>query len=74
MNIDLNYSRNAITLAIGQFITQLAGSRFVYVLTPRTSLNAYFQYNPDTHQVSSNIRFNNTHHFLRQISSIPKVL
>ena len=48
-------------LSNGSFTTDLVGARFTYAFTPRAFLNAFFQYNADTHQVSSNIRFNIMH-------------
>ena len=43
------------------FTTDLLGMRVVYAFTGRSSVNAFFQYNTDTHQVSSNVRFNLIH-------------
>jgi hypothetical protein len=43
------------------------GSRFLYAFTPRVVFNAFLQYNADTHQVSSNIRFNWTHRPLSDV-------
>ncbi len=56
-----------MTLPNGEFTTQLLGARVLYGFTPRLFLNAYLQYNADTRQVSSNIRFNFTHHPLSDI-------
>ena len=61
LNVDLNYSRNRVTLRNGSFTTQLIGARVLYGFTPRAFFNAFLQYNADTHQVSSNLRFNFTH-------------
>jgi hypothetical protein len=66
-SVDLNYSRNHVTLPNGAFTTNLIGSRFLYSFTSRAFLNAFFQYNADTHQVSSNIRFNLIHHPLSDL-------
>jgi hypothetical protein len=60
-SLDLNYTRNDVQLAEGAFTTNLVGSRFLYAFTPRAIFNAFLQYNTDTRQVSSNIRFNLTH-------------
>ena len=65
--IDLSYSRNDVTLPTGAFTTDLVGMRLVYAFTGRASLNAFVQYNADTHQVSSNIRFNFIHHPLSDL-------
>jgi hypothetical protein len=39
----------------------------LYGFSPRAFFNAFIQYNADTHQVSSNLRFNFTHHPLSDI-------
>ena len=67
LNIDLNYSRNNVTLPTGAFTTGLVGARVLYGFTPRAFFNAFLQYNADTHQVSSNLRFNFTHHPLSDL-------
>ena len=59
--MDVDYSRNQVNLANGEFTTDLVGARFLYAFNPNTFLNAFFQYNADTQQVSSNIRFNIIH-------------
>ena len=43
------------------------GSRLSYAFNPRLFVNAFLQYNADTHQVSSNIRLDFTHHPLSHI-------
>jgi len=67
INIDLSYSRNHVTLPNGEFTTGLVGTRLLYGFSPRMFFNAFLQYNADTHQVSSNLRFNFTHHPLSDI-------
>jgi len=67
VNIDLTYTRNKVTLPEGSFTTQLLGARVLYGFTPRLFLNAFLQYNADTRQVSSNVRFNFTHHPLSDL-------
>ena len=67
LNIDLSYSRNQVTLPTGAFTTGLVGARFLYGFSPRAFFNAFLQYNADTHQVSSNLRFNFTHHPLSDL-------
>jgi hypothetical protein len=67
LNLDLSYSHNRVTLPHGSFTTQLLGARFLYGFSPRAFFNAFVQYNADTHQVSSNLRFNFTHHPLSDI-------
>ena len=66
-SLDLNYNRNQVTLANGAFTTQLFGTRFLYAFNSRAFVNAFFQYNADTHQTSSNIRFNLIHHPLSDL-------
>lgn len=61
VNVNLNYDRNQVTLPNGSFTTNLIGTRFTFAFTPRSFLNAFIQYNADTHQISSNIRFDFTH-------------
>ena len=60
-SFDATFSRNHVTLPNGEFITNLIGTRLLYAFTPRAFFNAFLQYNADTHQVSSNIRFNLTY-------------
>ena len=67
INLDLNYSRNHVTLPNGTFTTGLIGARLLYGFSPRAFFNAFLQYNADTHQVSSNLRFNFTHHPLSDL-------
>ena len=67
LNIDLSYSRNEVTLPTGAFTTGLVGARILYGFSPRAFFNAFLQYNADTHQVSSNLRFNFTHHPLSDL-------
>ncbi len=66
-NVDLNYSRNNVELPSGNFTTNLVGLRFLYAFTSRAFFNAFLQYNADTRQVSSNIRFNIIHHPLSDL-------
>jgi hypothetical protein len=61
LTVNLNYDRNQVTLPNGSFTTNLVGTRFTFAFSPRAFLNAFIQYNADTHQVSSNIRFDLTH-------------
>ena len=56
-----------MTLPNGAFTTALVGARVLYGFTPRAFFNAFLQYNADTHQVSSNLRFNFTHHPLSDL-------
>lgn len=67
MNINVDYSHNRVNLPNGSFRTTLVGARLSYGFSPRLFLNGLFQYNADTHQVSSNIRFNFIHHPLSDL-------
>ena len=67
LNLDVTYSRNDVKLVNGAFTTNLIGARFTYGFTPRSFVNAFVQYNADTHQIKSNIRFNITHHPLSDV-------
>jgi hypothetical protein len=61
LNVNLTYNRNRVDLPYGSFTTDLVGTRISLAFTSRAFLNAFFQYNADTRQVSSNIRFNIIH-------------
>ena len=61
LNIDVDYNRNHVSLPQGTFTTSLSGVRLLYAFNARALVNAYVQYNADTDQVSSNIRFNLIH-------------
>jgi hypothetical protein len=63
----LNYNRNRIELSNTATITNVMGARFSYGFSPRAFLNAFFQYNSETREVSSNIRFNLTYRPLSDI-------
>jgi uncharacterized protein DUF5916/cellulose/xylan binding protein with CBM9 domain len=67
LTLNLTYDRNRVTLPNGSFTTDLIGSKLIYGLTPRAFINAYIQYNADTHLISSNLRFNWTHHPLSDL-------
>jgi hypothetical protein len=67
LTVNFTYDRNHVALAEGAFTTQLIGAKVLYGFTPRAFFNAYIQYNTDTHLVSSNLRFNWTHHPLSDI-------
>lgn len=55
---DLTYSRNAIALPSGSFPSTLVGFKLLYAFNSRAFLNSFVQYNAETHQVTTNIRFN----------------
>ena len=67
LSVNLTYDRNRVDLSNGAFTTELIGAKFIYGFTPRAFVNAFIQYNADTHVVSSNIRFNWTHHPLSDL-------
>ena len=67
LNADLSYTRNRVTLPNGTFTTNLFAPRVLYAFSSRTFLNAFIQYNSDTHQVSSNVRFNITYRPLSDV-------
>ena len=62
LNFSLNFSRNHVRLADGEFDTNLLGTRILYTFTTKVLLNAFVQYNTDAHQFSSNVRFHIIHH------------
>ena len=66
-NAELTYSHDQVKLLSGHNTTSLVGSRFVYAFSARAFVNGFVQYNTATHQVSSNIRFNFTHHPLSDL-------
>ena len=67
VNISFDHRRDHVDLPNGRFTTDLLGARLSYAFNPRLFLNAYFQYNSATRQVSSNIRFNIIHHPLSDL-------
>jgi hypothetical protein len=67
LTAELSYNRNNVRLPLDTFTTNLVSTRIIYGFTPRAFLNAFIQYNADTRQVSSNIRFNLTHRPLSDI-------
>jgi len=68
IGLELSYSRNRINLPQDRaFTTNLVGTRVVYAFSPSAFLNAFIQYNSDTRQVSSNIRFDLIHHPLSHL-------
>ena len=61
LNFALNYTRDRIELPAGTSTSDLVGTRFIYGFSPRSFVNAFVQYNGQTHEVSTNIRFNITY-------------
>ena len=65
--LDVDYTHNQVNLAEGRFTSDLVGARVLYAFSPRAFFNAFIQYNADTSQISSNIRFNLIHHPLSDL-------
>ena len=61
LNASLNLHINDIDLPGVSYVSTLATARVNYSFTTNVFLNALVQYNADTRQVSSNIRFNIIH-------------
>jgi hypothetical protein len=57
----VNYSRDNIALPNLSFATDLASFRLDTAFSTRMFQNAFIQYNRQSHQVTSNIRFNFIH-------------
>jgi hypothetical protein len=67
LTVNFSYERNDVALPQGSFTADLIGTKLIYGFTPRAFFNAYVQYNADARQVSSNLRFNWTHHPLSDL-------
>jgi hypothetical protein len=67
LTTNLTYDRNHVRLPNGTFTTELVGAKLIYGFSPRAFLNAFIQYNADTHLISSNIRFDLIHHPLSDL-------
>ena len=65
--MEIDYTRNQVNLAEGEFTSNLVRARFLYAFSPRAFFNAFIQYNADAQQLSSNIRFNIIHHPLSDL-------
>ena len=64
LNASVNLQFNDIELSTGAFISTLVTSRVNYSFSTKMFLNALLQYNSDSRQVSSNVRFNIIHRAL----------
>ncbi|MBI2820417.1 MAG: carbohydrate binding family 9 domain-containing protein [Acidobacteria bacterium] len=62
VSTNIDYERNDVNLPEGSFITDLLGVKLNYSFNPRMFLDAFIQYNSDTSQLDSNIRFRFIHH------------
>jgi hypothetical protein len=60
-NASVNLQINDIDLAAGSYVSKLVTSRMNYNFNTRIFLNALLQYNTDSRQWSSNVRFNFIH-------------
>jgi hypothetical protein len=60
-NASINLQFNDIDLAGGEFVSKLVTSRLNYNFNTTMFVNALVQYNTDSRQVSSNLRFNLIH-------------
>jgi hypothetical protein len=67
LSTSVDYERTHIELPQGKFHTDLVGVRTEYSFNPKMFLNAFIQYNNETDQVSSNIRFRLIHRPLSDI-------
>ncbi|MBI3933534.1 MAG: carbohydrate binding family 9 domain-containing protein [Acidobacteria bacterium] len=63
----VHYERNNIDLPQGTFTTNLVGFRADYSFNPKMFLNSFVQYNSETDQLVSNIRFRLIHRPLSDI-------
>lgn len=61
LSLDVNVTRNDVTLPWGNFVTNLVGLRLLYSFTPKAFFNTFLQYNATTNELSSNTRFNVMH-------------
>ncbi|MBI1955953.1 MAG: carbohydrate binding family 9 domain-containing protein [Acidobacteria bacterium] len=64
---NVNYERNDVQLREGSFSTDLVNWDINYTFSPKMFLNALIQYNSDTKEISSNIRFRLIHHPLSDL-------
>ena len=61
LNASLNVQINDVTLSTGDFVSTLVSGRVNYNVNTKTFINALLQYNTDSRQWSSNLRFNLIH-------------
>ena len=54
-------------LQSGSAQSNLFGTRIIYGFSPRSFINAFFQYNSQTRELSTNLRFNLTYRPLSDI-------
>jgi hypothetical protein len=61
LNLSVTMQINDISLPTISYVSNLATARLNYNFNTKTFVNALLQYNTDSHQLSSNIRFNVIH-------------
>ena len=61
LNASVNLQLNDIELSTGAFVSKLVTTRVNYNFNTKMFFNALVQYNTDTHQWTSNLRFNVIH-------------
>jgi len=66
-NASVNLQLNDISLSTGSFVTKLVTTRVNYNFNTKMFFNALVQYNSDTHQWTSNLRFNIIHRPLSDV-------
>jgi len=66
-NASVSLQINDISLAQASYVSKLVATRLNYSLNTRVFLNALVQYNTDTQQWTSNVRFNVIHHPLSDL-------
>jgi len=67
LTLSADYLRNSVTLPYARFHTDEVALRADYSFNPKMYLNAFIQYNNETDQVSSNIRYRLIHRPLSDI-------
>jgi hypothetical protein len=67
INAAVTYSRDLVKLLNGSSQSNLFGARIIYGFSPRSFINAFFQYNSQTRELSTNLRFNLTYRPLSDI-------
>jgi hypothetical protein len=67
LSASVNLQINDIEVSTGAFVSKLVTGRVNYSFTTKMFLNALLQYNSDTRQLSSNVRFNIIHRPLSDV-------
>ena len=67
LNASLTLQFNDVSLPTVSYLQTLTTARLNYNFNTKMFLNALLQYNTDTHQLSSNIRFNIIHRPLSDV-------